>query len=430
MPVGTSGASRRAIASWCVYDWANSSFPAIITTFVFAPYFVIGVAESEVAGQSQIAWAVAASALIVAVLSPGLGAIADTAGRRKPWLLALTALCAAGSYLLWYVTPTPAGAAPDPGKIVLALALFVFANAAFEFATVFYNAMLPDVAPRSHIGRVSGWGWGLGYVGGMVCLLLILFGFAQAEAPLFGIRTEEAENFRVAGPIAGLWYAVFAVPLFLFTPDRRSAGIGAARAVAEGLATLVESFREIRKYRNVVRYLIARMIYTDGLVTLFAVGAIYAAGTFGMDLPEVIKLGIAMNLTAAIGAGAFAWVDDWIGPKRTVLIALVAITLISAALLLVTSTAWFWALALLFGAFFGPAQAASRSLMVRLAPPEMMTEMFGLYAFSGKSTAFLGPLLLGWVTFLFDSQRAGMATVLVFFIVGGALLTRVEEPRK
>ena len=419
---GPAGAGRRAIIAWCFYDWANSAFPQTITTFVFATYFATEVAENPTLGASQWAWAVAVSGIVVALLGPPSGAIADASGRRKPWIFVLTLLCVAACYVLWYVRPTTA-------DVLLALIVFAVASVAFELATIFYNAMLPEITPRALIGRVSGWGWGLGYAGGLVCLLIILFGFVDTESPLFGLDKSKAEHVRVVGPIAAIWYALFALPLFLFTPDLRSKGIGPAQAVRDGLQMLVRSLRRIRAYANIARYLLARMIYTDGLNTLFAVGGIFAVEAFGLELEEVLKFGIVIAATAGLGAAAFAWVDDWIGAKRTVLIALAGLIVIGAALLIVRTQLWFWILAPILGIFFGPAQAASRSLMARLAPPELRTEMFGLYAFSGKSTAFVGPFIYGVFTYGFGSSRAGMATVLVFLLVGAALLLTVREPR-
>ncbi len=413
---------RRALISWCFYDWANSAFPQTITTFVFATYFATEVAENRTLGASQWAWAVAVSGVVVALLGPLSGAIADASGRRKPWIFGFTLLCVAACYVLWYVRPTTA-------DVLLALIVFAVANVAFEFATIFYNAMLPEITPRARIGRVSGWGWGLGYAGGLVCLVIVLFGFVDTETPLFGLDKSEAEHVRVVGPIVAIWYALFALPLFLFTPDRRAKGIGPAQAIRDGLRTLVQSLRRIRAYANIARFLLARMIYTDGLNTLFAVGGIFAAEAFGLELEEVLKFGIVIAFTAGLGAFAFAWVDDWIGAKRTVLIALAGVIVIGATLLNVHAQLWFWILAPILGIFVGPAQAASRSLMARLAPPELRTEMFGLYAFSGKSTAFVGPFIYGVFTYGFGSSRAGMATVLGFLLVGAALLLMVRESR-
>jgi UMF1 family MFS transporter len=235
---------------------------------------------------------------------------------------------------------------------------------------------------------------------------------------------------RIAGPIAALWFATFAWPLFVFTPDQPGRGVATFTAIRNGLRTLWSTVVNLRHYRNIARYIIAHMIYADGLNTLFAFGGIYAAGEFGMAVEEVIWFGIALNLSAGLGAAAFAWVDDWIGAKRTITIALVGLIITGIAILSIHEKTFFWVLGIALGIFFGPAQAASRSLMARLAPPNMQAEMFGLHALSGKATAFLGPALFGWATVTFETQRAGMAVVLVFLTLGGLLLWTVKEPTK
>lgn len=422
MSVPSHRGSARAIAAWCFYDWANSAFPAVISTFIFATYFTQAVAKDVTRGTALWSWAVTASALVIAAGSPPLGAIADAAGRRKPWLLAFSAITVAASFALWFVKP-------DPAYIALGLVLYGVANAGFEFGTVFYNTMLADIAPPAKIGRVSGWGWGLGYAGGLVCLIVILLFFVQAGHPLFGLDKAQAEHVRAAGPISALWFMLFSIPLFLWTPDVPSKGIGLG-AIRRGLSGFAKSLRNLGRHRNILRFLLAQMIYTDGLNTLFAFGGIYAAGSFNMDVAEVTLFGIALNITAGVGAAAFAWIDDWLGAKRTISVALGALTLLGAAILLVHDKHLFWVLSLALGCFFGPAQAASRSLMARLAPPEFRAEMFGLFAFSGKATSFVGPFLLGTVTLAADSQRAGLGTVLLFFIVGLILLQPVREPAR
>ena len=415
-------APRRGLFGWCLYDWANSAFPTVITTFVFSAYFTKAIAADEISGTAQWGIAISLSGLFVALLSPFLGAIADHGGRRKPWMFVLTLLCVVASALLWL-------ARPETNFIILALSLVALANFAFEMAMVFYNAMLPDLVPRQRIGRLSGWGWGLGYAGGLVCLGLILVLLVQAETPIFGLDKESFEHIRATGPMVAIWMAVFAAPFFLWTPDRPDQGISFAAALKRGIATLIDTFRRVREYSQIVRFLIARMMYTEGLNTLFTFGGIYAAGTFGMEFDELILFGIALNVTAGLGAAAFAWVDDRIGPKRTILIAVTGLAVLGAVLLFVEGKALFWTFALPLGIFVGPAQAASRTMMARLAPPRMMTEMFGLYALSGKATAFLGPALLAWMTVVFASQRAGMAVIMVFFLLGLVLLMGVADKR-
>ncbi len=416
-------AKPRAIVAWCLYDWANSGFPTVIVTFVFSAYFARAVAADMTSGTALWGYALAVSGILIAIASPAFGAIADQAGRRKPWLAGFSAITIGASALLWF-------AGPDPAFIVWALTCFVLANAAFEIAGVFYNAMLADIAPPDRIGRVSGWGWGLGYAGGLVCLAAVLVLFVQAERPLFGLDKDAAEHVRVVGPMVALWFAVFALPLFLLTPDRPAKPIGLARAARQGIRTLIETLRAVRAHRNIARFLAARLFYVDGMNTMFAFGGIYAAGTFGMSIEEIIQFGIALNVTAGLGAAAFAWIDDLIGPKRTIQIALIGLMALGVPLLLVESKTAFWILALPLGIFMGPAQAASRSMMAHLAPAELRTEMFGLFAFSGKITAFLGPAVLAWVTLALESQRAGMASIIVFLAGGFIILWGVRPPTR
>ncbi len=423
LPPDSPRVDRRAVAAWCLFDWANSSFPAVITTFVFATYFTQGVAADPISGTAAWGHALAVAGLIIAVLSPVLGSVADMTGRRKAWLAAFAALNVVAMAALWWVRPSP-------DSMMLALVGIVVATVAFELASVFYNALLPELVPASHIGRVSGWGWGSGYVGGIVCLGLVLVLFVQAETPLFGLDKQAAEHVRAASPFAALWYALFALPLFAFVGEPLGGKLGMGQAVALGLAELRATLRSLLRpeRRPIAWFLLAQMIYADGLTTLFAFGGIYAAGTFGMDLAEVIVFGIALNVTAGLGAFSFAWLDDRLGGRWTIAVSLAALIAVSTALLLIESKAWFWGLGLLLGIFFGPVQAASRSMIARLAPPEKRGQMFGLLALSGRVTAFAGPAILGWATVAAGSQRAGMATILAFFAVGlGILLIKVPE---
>ena len=397
----------------------------MISTFVFAAYFTRGVAPDETTGTLLWGNATAISALLVALLSAPLGAIADQSGRRKPWLAALTAITILATLGLW-------GVLPDDAFITRALVLVVIATVAFEFASVFYNAMLPEIAPPKAMGRISGIGWGLGYAGGVVCLAVSLFVLVQADPPPFGLDAETQEPVRATVLLVAAWFAVFSLPVFLMVPERvrpQRAGPKASTAaiVRGGLAELWHTLRGLDLKSPVVRFLIARMFYADGLTTLFTFGGIYAAGTFGMPFAEIILFGIALNVTAGLGAVGFGWIDDWVGPKRAITWALVGLILFGVLALAAPNAFWFWVAGMALGIFMGPTQAASRTLMARLAPPENRAEMFGLYALSGKATNFAGPLVFAWTTALFDSQRAGMATIIVFLLVGLLLLRRVKE---
>ena len=415
-------ASRRALAAWCLYDWANSAFPTVVVTFVFAAYFTEGVAADRDSGTAMWANGQSLSAIMIAILSPCLGAIADRTGRRKPWILGFSLLCILATAGLWFVRP-------DPGYAMLAIVLVVLGNLGFELGITFYNALLPELVAKEWIGRLSGWAWGIGYAGGLSCLILSLVIFVQADPPRFGLDPAAAEHVRAVAPFAAAWMLLFIWPLFAFVRDVPRRGPSLLKAVGEGLETLWHTLLRIRDYRDIARFLVANMIYIDGLNTLFSFGGIYAAGQFGMAIDEVLLFGILLNISAGLGAAGFAWLDDFLGAKPTILISLGALILLCSGILLVRDKTLFYALGIGIGIFLGPAQAASRSLMARLAPADMRGEFFGLFALSGRVTSFLGPLLVGWVTYLAASQRVGMAMILPFFIIGALILMSVDVRR-
>lgn len=407
------------VIAWSLFDFANSAFTTIIVTFVFAAYFAQGVAGDANTGGGQWSLAMGLAGLIIAVVSPIAGAIADQTGRRKPWLAGVSVICVIATALLWFVKP-------EAGDVPFALVCVVIATVGFEVGLLFYNAMLPNVAPANMLGRISGWGWALGYLGGLISLMIALFVLVQAETPPFGLDKNSAEHVRATAPLVAIWFTVFALPLF-FLVKEDGGGVPLSTAIRGGLGQLIATFRNARKHGNTLRFLIAAMIYSDGVHTVFALGGVYAAAVFGMELADVIVLGIALNVTAGLGAFAFAWVDDRIGSKRTITISLVALIISTVGVLAAPTAMIFWIAALIMSTFFGPVQAASRTMMARLSPPEMRGEMFGLFSLSGKVTAFAGPALVGAVALATDNYRLGMAVVPVFLIVGLIILRGVKE---
>ncbi len=406
---------RKAAVAWCIYDWASSAFPTVIMTFVFAAYFAQGVAEDPETGTGQWGLTLSLSGLAIAISAPLLGAIADRGRGGRAWLAGFVLLCCAASAGLWWVRP-------EPGSIILALVLVGLANIGFELAQVFYNAMLPSLARPGRMGRLSGWAWGVGYAGGLSCLAVALLLFVQPDPPYFGLDRAAAEQVRITGPFVAFWFLAFALPLLLtrnisLPPAALPGGI-----VGPALASLYRTLKSLPRRGQIGRFLLARMLYTDGLNTLFAFGGIYAAGTFGMSFEEILVFGIILNVTAGLGATAFAWADDIFGAKSVILVSVCGLAIFGGLILLVESKLWFYLLGSAIGIFVGPAQAASRSLMAHMAPADLRNELFGLYALTGRATAFVGPALVGWVTVAFDSQRIGMATILPFFVVGFILM--------
>ena len=273
-------------------------------TFIFPAYFSRSLVGDEIRGQALWGYGVAISSLILAILSPLLGAIADAAGRRKPWLLAFSALCVLACALLWFVHP-------GTGAVAASLLLVGLANIGYGFGVVFNNAMLPDLVPGDRVGRWSGWAWALGYAGGLAALLIALVGFVNADRPWLGLGAGSGQQVRAIGPLVAVWFVLFGWPIFAFTADHASSGLGFRAAIRHGIKSLGTTLRTLRSHGNIARFLIAQMVYSDGLVAIFTFGGVYAAGAFHMTIAEVTGFGILLNVTAGLGTFAFAWVDDW-----------------------------------------------------------------------------------------------------------------------
>jgi UMF1 family MFS transporter len=412
-----------ATFAWCLYDWAISPYPTIVSTFIISNYFARVIVGDAVAGSAQWSFMVALAGIVIAISSPPLGAIADRMGQAKRGIaIGLSVLILAGA-LLWFGKPDPAYRLPV--LIVSGMGIV-----AMELAMLFYNALLPGVAPADRVGRVSGWGWASGYVGGLICLGLALVLLVQPEHPIFGIPRDEFANVRATGPLTAIWAALFAWPLFVAVRDIPKTGLSVGRAVRGGLADLWSTLLGLGKTPQLAWFLAASALYRDGVTTILAMGGLYAGGTFGMDLNQLIIFGMSLNVTAGLGAASFAWLDDAIGSKRTIMLSVVGLIVFGAGIVLVHDKVWFIGLALALGVFVGPAQAASRSLAVRLAPEGEVGKVFGLYALTGRAVTFVGPSMFGWVTQATHSQRAGLGSILLLLMLGLALLTKVREPSK
>jgi UMF1 family MFS transporter len=443
---------RSAVISWIFFDWAAQPYFTLITTFVFAPYFATHVAANAAEGQALWGFATAAAGIAIALLSPVLGAIADASGRRKPWIAGFGAMLVIGSSLMWFGKPGDVSVIPP---LLLAYAI---ATVGIEFATVFNNAMMPTLVPPDRIGRLSGTGWATGYIGGIFSLILVL-GFLAANpesgrtlfglTPLFGLDPLTHQGDRISGPLTGIWFIIFVLPMFLLTPDY-PARHPVRVALREGLAELKQTLGELPGQTSLAAFLLANMIYTDGLVSLFAFGGIYAAGTFGWNTIQIGTFGIILAIAGTFGGYIGGKLDDALGSKRVIagsmvilLLAIVAILLVDkdrvlfvrvtppqpgGALFASAAERAYLILGCCIGAVGAPLQAASRSLLIRLAPKDRIAQYFGLFALTGKVTSFVGPLLIGVVTAATASQKAGMAMLVLFFVTGLALLGRVRAP--
>ncbi|MGB3554084.1 MAG: MFS transporter [Jannaschia sp.] len=436
----TDIALKRRVRGWMMFDFASQPYNTLLLTFIFGPYFATVVGD-PVAAQSMWGFAIGAAGLVIALAAPVLGAMADASGRHLPWIWGFSALYMLGAAALWF-------AVPGAEAVLPILIVFCIGLIGMEFATIFTNAMLPELGPRDEIGRISGSGWALGYVGGVLALVVMLLFFAEnAEgvtllgwAPAFGLDPDMREGTRFVGPFTALWFLAFMVPFFLWVrpvrpPARRL-------AIRPALVQLRDTIRGLPRRPGFAAFLGASMLYRDALNGLYAFGGIYAVGVLGWSVIDVGVFGILAAITGAV----FAWIgghaDSRRGPKPVIVVCVAA--LLVATLLVVTVAPGrvfgiavaegsalpdiaFYVIGAAIGAAGGALQASSRTMLVRQAHPARMTEGFGLYALAGKATAFLAPMLIGAVTLATGSQQAGILPIAGLFI-GGLLLLMWVRP--
>lgn len=444
-------ASRRGLAGWMLFDWAAQPFFTVVTTFIFGPYFVSRMVDDPAAGQAAWGYGIAAAGVAIAILSPVLGSIADRAGPRKPWIAAFALVKIVCLSSLWFAEPG--------SSVVPVLIAFALASVAAEFSIVFNDSMMPRLIDKEKIGNISNIAWGLGYLGGMVLLIFVVALLAGDPDsgktligldPLFGLDPARGEDARITGPLSALWYFVFLLPLLLFTPDAK-AMMPIGDAVRAGIDDLRGTFREVRQRSGILRFLIARMIYQDGVNALIALGGAFATALFAWSITEIGVYGILLNVVAIPGCLIAGRLDNIFGSKKVVIISLVMLTLAtigivstgpgytlfglvplpgedSGGLFGTPAEKAFICFGLLVGLAFGPAQASSRSYLARSVSVDEAGRYFGLYAFSGRATSFLAPFLVASVTALTASPRIGIAVIVLFLLSGLVLLIRTPYP--
>ena len=408
----TTRSRRREVIAWCLYDFGSSAFNTLIVTFIFSLFFAQVIAPDYNTGTVMWTRAVNLSALAVALITPVLGAVADSSGRKMMFLLCFALQSIIFTVLLFFVGTSNA---------VLALAVFVLANIGFEAANVFYWAFLPDVSDDTNIGRISGAGFFLGYIGGLISLVIALQ-MIEKWLPKTGHFNVRATLLLVAG-----WFLLFALPMFLWVKQRTGGTATPGNPLRVGFSRLYNTIKHARHYKEAAKLLAARMIYNDGLATIIAVAAIYLGAVFNMEMRQVLTMAIGLNVFAGLGALIFGFVDDKIGGKKTILISIVLLIVGTIIGTQVSTVGGFWVAAAIIGLMMGPNQAASRSLLSKLVPDEKQAEFFGLYSFSGKVSSLLGPLVYGSVVARTGDHKLAMMSIISFFIVGGIILLFVRE---
>jgi len=392
-----------------MYDFANQPFTNIIVTFIYSSFFTKVIADNEQIGTTMWANAIAISAIIVALLSPLLGAIADSGGYRKFFLIFFTWVTAIFSMLLYF---------PEKGDVLIALTFFIIANISFEMGTIFCNSYLSDITNKKNFGKVSGFAWGLGFFGGLIALFLSLLIFPEMNSI----------DIRKINILVGFWFLIFSIPTFLFVKDAKKEKFS-RNHIIKSFSSIKITFSEIKNYKLIFQFLIARLFFNDALVTIFALGGVYAVTSLDFTFQEVMKLGIVLNIAAGIGSFLFGYLEDKIGVKIVINLTLIVLILATLIAIIAPETNFpkelFWFAGVLIGLMVGPNQSCSRSLMAKITPKEKLNEFFGFFALTGKATSFIGPLLFGIISSLYSQQMALWVVVVLFFI-GFILFNRIK----
>ncbi|PPF36765.1 MFS transporter [Rathayibacter sp. AY1E3] len=420
----TTRTGRWPVLAWGLWDWGGSAFNAVVTTFVFTVYLTTdGLFGTSSGVSAALGWSLAAAGVVVAVIAPITGRRADLGGRRRLWLGIHSAVVVLCILLMFLVRP-------DPALLWLGLGLLAVGTVFFEFASVNYNAMLLQVSTRATIGRVSGFGWGMGYVGGIVLLLIVYFGFISPEVGLFGVTGDDGLDVRVSILVAGVWFAVFALPVLVAVPETPARASRAERVgvIASYRALFAQVAGLWRESRSTVAFLIASAVFRDGLTGVFTFGGVLAQGTFGFDAGEVILFAIAANVVAGVATISVGALDDRIGPKAVIVASLIGLVVCGTAVFVLHDggSTVFWIFGLLLCLFVGPAQSASRSYLARLIPEGREGEIFGLYATTGRAASFLAPAAFAAaVSIAAAVSGSGEANVQYWGILGLVLVLAV-----
>ena len=429
MPVDARPLTRRQVLAWGLWDWGSAAYNAVILTFVFSVYLTDAVGadlEGPISANSWLGWSVGASGLLIALLAPVIAKRADAAGRRKRAVGVWTALTIATMAGLFLVED-------DASFLALGLVLLGLGSIFFELASVSYNAVLTQVSTPATVGRVSGFGWAMGYLGGIVLLLGVYVGLIvggdDGAGGVLGVPTEGGLNIRVVALVAAGWFLLFAIPLLVSVPEVPAADRPPAPGVLASYRELVADLRALyRESPHTLYYLGASALFRDGLAAVFTFGAVLAVTVYGIAEDDVLVFGVAANVVAAAGALVAGRIDDRVGPKAVIVASLAGMIAVGLVLLVVSGPAMFWVFGLALCLFVGPAQSSARTFLARLAKPGQEGELFGLYATTGRAVSFLAPTLVGLFTFLFASDRAGIVGIVLVLALGLLALLPVRRP--
>jgi len=405
----------KKIFNFALYDFANSAFTTIIITFIFATYFAQQIAPNPVLGQSYWGWTIGLTGFLVAIIGPIAGTFADKKNKTVFFVRSFSLLCILFTTLLWY-------AKPSQTYLMYTLVIVGIANIFYELSLIFYNSLLKDITKEKNLGKSSGFGFALGYIGGILILLLSIKLFIDNDNLPFGLTKYEHQNIRAVALLVSFWFLIFSIP-FLFLAIKEKKNKGNYSIDFYSLKKLIWN----KKITVLGKFLVARMLYADGLNAIIIMGGIFAVGVFNLEIKDLLKLSIIMNITAFIGAFVGGIINDKYGSKIVIIFSLIGLIFSSVAILFTFKVSIFFYLAAINGLFIGPIQSASRVVITSMLNKNNQGKGFGLFATSGKLTSFLGPLLVSTVTFITSSQRIGFSAAIILLLLGLIILINIKK---
>ena len=406
----------KKILNFALYDFANSAFTTIIITFIFSTYFAKQIAPNPVLGQSYWGWAIGTTGILVAIIGPILGSYADKKNFTEFFIKLFTIICISLTTLLWF-------SKPSEKYLLFTLIIVALANFFYELSLIFYNSILKRISKTSDLGKSSGFSFALGYIGGILILIICIKIFIDNDVLPFGLSKENSENIRATSIVVAIWYLIFSIP-FLFSLKKK---INNKIEVSSNNIKKIKDLIWNNGLNNLGKFLIARMLYADGLNAIIVMGGIFAVGVFNLEIKDLLILSILMNVTAFIGAIVGGYANDKFSSKSVIIFSLLGLIISSSIILFVKSQLFFLIFAAINGFFIGPIQSASRVFITKSIDENNQASGFGLFALSGKLTSFIGPLLVSTITYISSSQRIGFSSAIILLLIGLLILLKVKK---